>query len=119
MKDLLRSEEALVFLGCIALFTFLPYSWWWFPALILLPDIGMLGYLAGPKAGAWVYNLFHHRGLAFALWVAGLMAASPLLQLTGLIMFAHVAMDRIFGYGLKYEKGFAYTHLGEVGKKQG
>jgi hypothetical protein len=23
------------------------------------------------------------------------------------------------GYGLKYEKGFKFTHLGEIGKKNG
>ena len=117
MKNLMRSEEALLFLACIALFSLLPYSWWWFPALILLPDIGMLGYLAGPKAGAWAYNLFHHRGLALVVGVAGLLAGSPIVELAGLILFAHVAMDRFFGYGLKYERGFAFTHLGEVGRK--
>lgn len=33
--------------------------------------------------------------------------------------FPHAAMDRIFGYGLKYEKGFKYTHLGEIGNTNG
>lgn len=54
---------------------------------------------------------------ALVIGVAGMVMGSRLLQLTGLILFAHVAMDRLFGYGLKYEKGFAHTHLGEVGKK--
>jgi len=26
-------------------------------------------------------------------------------------------MDRMFGYGLKTEEGFKYTHLGIIGKK--
>jgi hypothetical protein len=27
-------------------------------------------------------------------------------------------MDRMMGYGLKYETGFKDTHLGKIGKKQ-
>ncbi|TAG51385.1 MAG: DUF4260 family protein, partial [Runella slithyformis] len=30
----------------------------------------------------------------------------------GIILFAHSAMDRIAGYGLKYEDAFKHTHLG-------
>lgn len=37
------------------------------------------------------------------------------LQLAGIILFAHAAFDRILGYGLKYERGFKFTHLGEIG----
>jgi len=32
-------------------------------------------------------------------------------------MFGHSSMDRMFGYGLKTEEGFKYTHLGMIGKK--
>lgn len=31
-------------------------------------------------------------------------------------LFSHSAMDRIFGYGLKHENGFKFTHLREIGK---
>lgn len=40
-------------------FSLTNFAWWWFPLLILAPDIGMLGYAAGPKAGAWTYNFKH------------------------------------------------------------
>lgn len=116
MKRVLQLEELLLFGGGILLFAQLPFTWWGFPLLILAPDIGMIGYLAGPVTGAWTYNLFHHRGFAFAIWVAGILLALPLLQLVGIILFSHVAMDRIFGYGLKHTRGFQYTHLGEIGK---
>jgi len=39
----------------------------------------------------------------------------PIWQLIGIILFSHASMDRIMGYGLKYDKGFKYTHLGEIG----
>lgn len=117
MKNLIHLEEGLMFVGGFYLFTLLPFAWWWFLVLILLPDIGMVGYLAGPKAGAWTYNLFHHRGLAFAVGLVGLYLGDPLWQAVGIILFSHTAMDRMFGYGLKYEKGFIFTHLGTIGPK--
>ncbi|NAS10452.1 DUF4260 domain-containing protein [Poritiphilus flavus] len=116
MKTTLKLEEVLQFGFGVYLFSLLPFAWWWFPALILLPDIGMLGYLMGNRVGAFFYNLFHHKGLALAIYLLGVYLALPLWQLVGVILFSHAAMDRIVGYGLKYEKGFKFTHLGEIGK---
>lgn len=116
MNISLKLEEVLMFVLGIYLFSLLDYEWWWFLALILTPDIGMLGYLFGNKIGAIGYNLFHHKGLAIVLYLIGIYLSLPLLQLVGVILFAHASMDRIFGYGLKYDKGFKYTHLGEIGK---
>ncbi|MGI9550678.1 MAG: DUF4260 domain-containing protein, partial [Aurantibacter sp.] len=79
------------------------------------PDISMLGYILGNKVGAFTYNLFHHKGLAITIYLLGIYLSLPLLQLVGILLFSHASMDRIFGYGLKYDKGFKYTHLGEIG----
>jgi hypothetical protein len=49
----------------------------------------------------------------------GTYLSLPLWQLAGVVLFAHIAMDRALGYGLKYEKGFRYTHLGKIGKHNG
>jgi len=114
MKTILKLEELALFLLGIFLFTQLPFAWWWFLALILAPDIGMVGYLFGNKAGAISYNIFHHRGVAVAIYLAGIYFQSDVTQLIGIILFSHAAMDRIFGYGLKYEKGFKFTHLGDL-----
>lgn len=119
MKSVLKLEEAMLFFFGIVLFAQLPYQWWWFPTLILLPDIGMLGYIINEKSGAIIYNLFHHRGLAILIYLFGQFTNMPIVQLIGIILFAHTAMDRTFGYGLKYFKGFKYTHLGEIGKSNG
>lgn len=116
MKTLLQLEELALMLFGIYLFSLINYSAWWFVGLILLPDIGMFGYLINSKIGAWSYNLFHHRGVAIGIYLLGIFTASKALQLAGIILFSHIAMDRIFGYGLKYEKGFKFTHLGEIGK---
>ena len=98
------------------LYLSMDYPIWWFFALLLTPDIGMLGYLGGNKLGAITYNICHHRGLAVLLYILGKSILNvPALELVGIVLFSHAAMDRIFGYGLKYDKGFKYTHLGKIG----
>ena len=78
-----------------------------------LPDIGMLGYLINPKAGAYLYNFIHHRAVAVVLYVLGWLLSINLLQLIGTILFAHSSLDRVFHFGLKYGDRFEHTHLGE------
>lgn len=118
MKILLALEEWGIFILCIFLFSRLPFAWWWFPALLLLPDIGMIGYLISPKIGAFTYNLLHHRLLAALIAAYALWSGKPAWQLVALILFAHISMDRAIGYGLKYADSFAHTHLGWIGKQQ-
>lgn len=116
MKLILKMEElALFFLGLFG-FIYLDFAWWWFPLLFFAPDIGMIGYAFGPKIGAVIYNLFHHKGLAVLIWIIGFSLQNEYFQLIGVILFAHAAFDRILGYGLKYERGFKFTHLGEIGR---
>lgn len=116
MKTIIKLEELGLFILGIYLFSLLNFEWWWFLVLILAPDLAMLGYLFGNKSGAFFYNVFHHRGIAILVYILGCYLKMELLQLIGIILFSHSSMDRIFGYGLKYESGFKYTHLGEIGK---
>ncbi len=44
MKTTLKIEELAQLILGIWLFSQLPYVWWIFLALILVPDIGILGY---------------------------------------------------------------------------
>ena len=85
-----------------------------FLVLILLPDIGMLGYLVNTKTGALTYNVFHHKGLAILILLIGIYFEIEVMQLIGIILFSHAALDRIFGYGLKYADNFKNTHLGHL-----
>ena len=116
MNVVLKLEELFLLLLGIYLFGLLNYEWWWFIALLLTPDIGMFGYLFNAKIGAITYNLFHHRAIAILIYLLGVYLSIPLCQLIGIIVFSHAAFDRFLGYGLKYEKGFKFTHLGEIGK---
>lgn len=118
MKTLLSLEEVakllLSYLGSL----YIGFEWWVFPALLLTPDIGMLGYLFGSRTGAFTYNLFHHQGIAIATGLLGYWLSIPELQLAGLILFGHSALDRALGYGLKHSDSFQHTHLGWIGKAQ-
>ncbi|MBD2752772.1 DUF4260 domain-containing protein [Spirosoma validum] len=111
MKTLLKTEELIQFLGAIYLFSRLNFAWWWFPALILLPDLSMIGYVVNPAVGAVLYNLVHHKGLGIVIGLLGLMTGNQNLMLVGIILFAHSSMDRTLGYGLKYFDSFKHTSL--------
>lgn len=118
MKKLIQLEEFVMFLATLVLFDFLGLSWWWFVGCILLPDFSMIGYLHSARTGAWLYNIIHHRALAVAIGLVGYFAGNIAIEFAGLILFSHATMDRMLGYGLKYERGFKFTHLGEAGKKE-
>ena len=117
MKSIIRLEElAMLGLSVYAL-TWYRADWWWYVLLVIGPDVSMIGYLGGNKTGAFVYNLFHHKAVAVLIFLMGYFLSTEWLVMTGVIIFGHSSMDRIFGYGLKTEKGFKYTHLGIIGKK--
>ncbi len=113
MKTLLRIEEAFLFLLAVFLFWRLRLAWWWFPLLFLGPDIGMIGYAFNPAVGAAVYNVVHHRGVAVALYILGALLANQILQLAGIILFAHSSLDRVFHFGFKHRDRFRHTHLSD------
>lgn len=116
MKTVLKLEELGLFVLGIYLFSLLNYQWYWFLVWILAPDVSMIGYAFTTKIGAFSYNLFHHKGIAIVVYLLGIYFHLEAIQLIGIILFSHAAMDRFFGYGLKYETGFEYTHLGKIGK---
>ena len=64
-----------------------------------------------------MYNFAH--SLIGALMCLGIayFSESIVLFMTGLIWCAHIGFDRALGYGLKYSKGFGFTHLGRIGKE--
>lgn len=117
MKYLLKIEELAMFGLAIYLNSFLPFPTWVFWALLLAPDISMVGYLINPKTGAYAYNLFHHKAVAIVCYLAGYFLIVHELTLVGLILLGHSSFDRILGYGLKFEDDFKHTHLGMIGKR--
>lgn len=111
----LRLEGLAVLVASIGAFAHVDASWWLFLALILAPDLGMLGYLAGPRAGAVVYNLAHLYLWPGALLVWALTGGPGWAPAVAAVWAAHIGMDRAFGYGLKEPDAFRHTHLGWIG----
>jgi hypothetical protein len=89
-------------------------GWGWFALLFLLPDLSLVGYLAGPRAGAAAYNAMHSYAAPLALVLfSQATGAASLLPFT-LVWVAHIGFDRLLGYGLKYPGAFGDTHLGRI-----
>jgi len=117
MKNIIKLEEAAMMLLSIYVFIIVKVDWWWYLIFLIGPDISMLGYLVGNKAGAFCYNCFHHKGIAIVFFATGIAIPDETLQIIGATLFGHSAMDRLLGYGLKTNQGFRFTHLGIIGKK--
>ncbi len=88
----------------------------WLLPLLLAVDVSMAGYLVGPRPGATLYNLAHNWALGLAVLGAGVETGVVPLLLAGTVLVAHVGMDRLAGYGLKYPTAFGDTHLGWIGR---
>ncbi len=86
-------------------------SWLVFLLLFLVPDLSMLGYLAGPRVGSAIYNLVHTYLAPILLGAYGVFTQRALILSLALILFAHIGIDRLLGFGLKYPSGFKDTHL--------
>lgn len=119
MLDPIRIQrlEGLAWLA-LAVFAFeaSSWSWWWFVALLLAPDLSMVGYLTGPRLGAVGYNLGHAVVGPLAMIAAWFAGAPSGFLAGGSIWLGHIGMDRALGYGLKLSDGFQHTHLGRIGR---
>jgi Domain of unknown function (DUF4260) len=117
VHPLLRLEGLTVFAVSLALYAHAGFSWAIFALFLLAPDLSMLGYLAGPRIGAVLYNLVHTYISALSLTLVGFLGSLPALTAAGLILIAHIGLDRALGYGLKYSTAFGDTHLGRIGRR--
>jgi hypothetical protein len=111
---LLRLEGLFVFALPLFLYRSGHYSWWLFVLLILSPDLVMLAYLINIKTGAAAYNFAHTLSLPLLLLLLGLLRPAANLLPFALIWIAHIGMDRMLGFGLKYPTSFNDTHLQHV-----
>jgi len=113
-RVLLHAEGLAVAVAAIALYFHADYPWWLLVALVLAPDLSMVGYLAGPTIGAAVYDAAHTYVLPIVLVTVGVIADADVAIRLGLIWFTHIGVDRAVGYGLKYPSAFKDTHLQRV-----
>jgi hypothetical protein len=119
IRTLLRIEGLTLFVGMVALYGIWGGSWWLFAVLFLVPDLSFIAYLGGPRIGAAAYNAMHTYMLPLILSFIGFGMALPLTLSIAMIWMAHIGIDRALGFGLKYDAGFGFTHLGRIGKTAG
>jgi Domain of unknown function (DUF4260) len=110
-RPLLHLEGASVLTASLVAYHWSHGSWLQFTLLFLVPDLAMLGYLAGVHVGAITYNAVHtYVGL---IVLAAYSFGSNRLAIfsLSLIWIAHIGLDRMLGFGLKYPSRFKDTHL--------
>ena len=117
-KVWLRIEGLFLLIATIIGFSQQHQHWWLFPALLLVPDIFMIGYLANSKLGALLYNLGHSYPIPAIVTYIGWRNQNYLTAAIGIIWLGHIGWDRFFGYGLKYDTRFKDTHLGSLDKRK-
>ena len=115
-KVWLRLEGVVLLIATIILFSAQGQKWWLYPALLLVPDIFMLGYLANTKLGAFFYNLGHSYFAPALMILLSWTTESKIALAIGIIWLGHIGWDRFLGYGLKYDSDFKHTHLGDLNK---
>ncbi|HXG76119.1 MAG TPA: DUF4260 domain-containing protein [Gaiellaceae bacterium] len=113
-RCLLRLEGLAVLVAALVLYFELGYGWALLAVLFLAPDLAMLGYVAGSEAGTLAYDVAHTYALPLALAALGALAGWEVAVQLALVWGAHIGMDRLLGYGLKYRTGFRDTHLQRV-----
>ena len=110
-KTFLRVEGLAVLVIALGGYLTVDGPLWLLAVLALAPDLSMVGYLAGPKRGALGYNIVHTYALPLALGAFGYWADVRIALLVALIWAGHIGLDRLVGYGLKFESGFKNTHI--------
>jgi Domain of unknown function (DUF4260) len=111
---LLRLEGLALFTGALVVYFDQGYAWWLLVLLFLAPDLSFAGYAAGPRIGAAVYNAVHSTIGPIVLAVIGVLTNTDWCVQLALIWLAHIGLDRLLGYGLKYPTAFKDTHLSRV-----
>ena len=113
-KLILHVEGAAVFVAAVLFYFQQGGHWLLFVLLLLAPDLSVLGYVSGVRIGSVAYNAVHIYVWPIAFVALSLLSNTPLLLQLGLIWAAHIGMDRMLGFGLKYPTVFNDTHLQHV-----
>ena len=110
--SILRLDGLAVALVSIVLYRELGQSWWLFAALFLMPDVAILAYLLNTRVGAATYNVMHTYLWPAVLFSTGFLWEQASVMGIALIWLAHIGVDRVLGFGLKYAAApFKETHL--------
>jgi hypothetical protein len=114
VRVLLRLEGIAI--GGLALHGYarLGAEWGWFALLYFAPDLSIAAYPVNVRTGGAIYNLVHTYLASALLLGFGWSLHAPGLLQAGLLLAAHIGVDRALGFGLKYPTTFRDTHLQRV-----
>jgi Domain of unknown function (DUF4260) len=110
-RYILRAEGLLVLLSATYAYSQLDMGWLFFAILFFVPDVFMIGYLRDAKLGAAIYNFGHCYIVPGVMLVLAHSLGQSTALAVSLIWIAHIGLDRVLGYELKYAAGFKVTHL--------
>jgi hypothetical protein len=113
---LLRLEALLVFLIALICYSGLHGSWFLFVVLFLVPDVSLFGYIAegNGRFAAAFYNGLHCYAVPLAIALIAWRLHSVVIERIAIIWVAHIALDRLIGFGLKYAQAANPTHMQSV-----
>lgn len=111
---LLRLEGLTVLIAATLLYFQQGFGIGLFFLLLFAPDIAMVFFAINKRVGTLAYNIVHAYPLPLSLLVAALMLTWPELLPYALIWLAHIGLDRLLGYGLKYPDSFSHTHFDHI-----
>lgn len=110
MRTFLRLEAVGILVGAVVANIYFETDWRLFALFAILPDLSLLTYIGHNGSSKWpavCYNLVHIYAIPILLVVA-FWSAKPVFLLGWV---AHIALDRILGYGLKSFEDFKITHI--------
>lgn len=114
IRKMIALEYLIAFLVSVFFYWYFAFSFLYFFLLLFLPDITMLGYIVNTKIGALFYNIGHSLVVPAILVIIGFITVAPPLLMATIIWLAHIFLDRMLGYGLKYDDAFSKTHLQQI-----
>jgi Domain of unknown function (DUF4260) len=113
-RVLLRLEGLAILVAALVLYFDAGFGWLLLLVLFLAPDLSFAGYAFGPRIGALAYNALHTEVFPVALAIVGVVGDIDWATQLALIWLAHIGLDRLLGYGLKYPTAFRDTHLQRI-----
>ncbi|TCS61332.1 DUF4260 family protein [Varunaivibrio sulfuroxidans] len=111
----LRLDALAILAASVGLHAYFGGNWWGFALFLALPDLAIIPYALFAKSSPWprwIYNAAHTYALPVALSL--IFWSSGPYFLFGWV--AHIALDRVLGFGMKSSQGFKVTHLQMLGE---
>ncbi len=111
VRKTVQLEHLTLLICMIYVYYISRYSWGLFLALLFVPDISIVFYIFNQEVGKIAYNVVHTYAVPLViLLLDAFLFEHIFVRPVCIIWIIHLSMDRVIGYGLKYDK-FKETHI--------